>query len=92
MMHVSGLWFLAMALYEGCPMVLLPSFEPAAALDAIERFGCTTTGGLPTMILSMVEEQRARHRQRDNVCARLIAGGDTVSPTLQDRFKELFRD
>ena len=89
MMHVSGLWFLAMALSEGSPMVLLPGFEPAAALDAIERFGCTTMGALPTMILSMVEEQ-ARRPRRVTTLRSVIAGGDTVSPTLQDRFKELF--
>jgi long-chain acyl-CoA synthetase len=89
MMHVSGLWFLAMALYEGSSMVLLPRFEPAAALDAIERFGCSTTGGLPTMILSMVEEQ-ARRPRRVTTLRSVIAGGDVVSPTLQDRFKELF--
>jgi len=89
MMHVSGLWFLAMALYEGSPMVLLPKFEPAAALDAIERFGCTTAGGLPTMILSLVEEQARTPRQVATLRS-VLAGGDVVSPTLQDRFAELF--
>ena len=89
MMHVSGLWFLAMALYEGSPMVLLPKFEPAAALDAIARFGCTTAGGLPTMILSLVEEQARAPRQVTTLRS-VLAGGDVVSPTLQDRFLELF--
>jgi acyl-CoA synthetase (AMP-forming)/AMP-acid ligase II len=89
MMHISGLLLLAMTLHEGSPMVLLPKFEPAAALDAIERFGCTTTGGLPTMILSMVEEQACRPR-RVATLRSVIAGGDVVSPTLQDRFLELF--
>jgi long-chain acyl-CoA synthetase len=89
MMHISGLLLLAMTLHEGSPMVLLPKFEPAAALDAIERFGCTTAGGLPTMILSMVEEQACRPR-RVATLRSVIAGGDVVSPTLQDRFRELF--
>ena len=53
--RVCGFW--QRRFYEGSPMVLLPKFEPAAALDAIARFGCTTAGGLPTMILSLVEEQ-----------------------------------
>jgi long-chain acyl-CoA synthetase len=78
-----------MALYEGSPMVLLPKFEPAAALDAIARFGCTTAGGLPTMILSLVEEQTRTPRQVATLRS-VIAGGDVVSPTLQDRFAELF--
>ncbi|HEY6458097.1 MAG TPA: AMP-binding protein [Steroidobacteraceae bacterium] len=89
MMHVSGLWFLAMAVYEGSPMILLSSFEAGTALDAIERFGCTTTGGLPTMILSMVEEQ-ARRPRRVSSLRSVIAGGDVVSPTLQDRFLDHF--
>jgi long-chain acyl-CoA synthetase len=89
MMHISGMLLLAMAFYEGSPMVLLPKFDAGAALDAIERFGCTTTGGLPTMILSLVEEQ-ARKPRRVTTLRSVIAGGDVVSPTLQDRFLELF--
>jgi long-chain acyl-CoA synthetase len=89
MMHVSGVWVLAMALHEGSPTVLLPKFEPAAALDAIEQFGCTTTCGLPTMILCMVEEQ-ARRPRRVTTLRSVIAGGDAVSPMLQARFKEQF--
>lgn len=89
MMHVSGLWILATALYGGFPTVLLPRFDAAAALDAIEQFGCTTTGGLPTMILCMVEEQSARPR-RVTTLRSVIAGGDAVSAVLQSRFRELF--
>ena len=89
MMHVSGLWVVATALREGSSVVLLPNFEPAAALDAIERFGCTVMGGLPTMILSLVEEQALRPRQVRTLRS-VLAGGDAVSPALQTRFKELF--
>ena len=70
-------------------MVLLPKFEPAAALDAIARFGCTTAGGLPTMILSLVEEQARTPRQVTTLRS-VLAGGDVVSPTLQNRFLALF--
>jgi long-chain acyl-CoA synthetase len=70
-------------------MILLPRFEPGAALDAIEKFGCTTTGGLPTMLLMMVEEQAARPRDVSTLRS-VIGGGDVVSPTLQHRFKEVF--
>ena len=89
MMHISGLWILATAVREGAPMVLLPRFEPAAALDAIEQFGCTITGGLPTMILALVEEQAKRPRQVKTLRS-VFGGGDAVSPLLQSRFKELF--
>jgi long-chain acyl-CoA synthetase len=89
MMHVSGLWVVMTALREGSPLVLLPRFEPGAALDAIERFGCTTMGGLPTMLLTMVEEQARRPRRITTLCS-VFGGGDAVSPVLQSRFKDLF--
>ena len=89
MMHVSGIWSLAMAVCDGHATVLLPRFEPAAALDAIEQFGCTTLGGLPTMLLAMVEEQ-ARKPRRVATLRAAFGGGDAVSPALQTRFKEIF--
>jgi long-chain acyl-CoA synthetase len=89
MMHVSGIWSLAMAVCDGHPTVLLPRFEPATALDAIEQFGCTTLGGLPTMMLAMVEEQ-AKSPRRVATLRAAFGGGDAVSPALQTRFKEIF--
>jgi long-chain acyl-CoA synthetase len=89
MMHMSGLYSLAITVYVGYPMILLSSFDAGTALDAIERFGCTTTNGLPTMILSMVEEQARRPRRVSSLCM-VTAAGDVVSPTLQDRFKDHF--
>jgi len=89
MMHVSGLWILATALREGSPVILMPRFEPAAALDAIEHYGCTATGGLPTMLLAMVEEQTRKPRRVATLCS-AFGGGDVVSPTLQRRFREQF--
>jgi long-chain acyl-CoA synthetase len=89
MMHVSGVWFLALAICEGSMTVLLPRFEAGSVLDAIERFGGTITGGLPTMILSLIEEQALRPR-RVGTLRSVISGGDAVSPALQVRFQALF--
>lgn len=89
MMHISGVWFVSGALRAGSPMVLLPKFEPAAALDAIAQSGCTTTGGLPTMLLMMVEEQALRPRRVSSLRS-VFGGGDVVSETLQRRFLEIF--
>jgi long-chain acyl-CoA synthetase len=89
MMHVSGVWMLATAVREGSGLVLLPRFEAAAALDAIERFGCTIMGGLPAMLLCMVEEQAARPRNVKTLRS-AFGGGDAVSPALQTRFRALF--
>lgn len=89
MMHVSGIWSLAMAICDGYTTVLQPRFDAAAALDAIEQSGCTNFGGLPTMVLAMVEEQLARPRRIDTLRAAL-SGGDAVPPALQARFKDVF--
>lgn len=89
MMHLSGIWSLAMAVCDGYHVVLLPRFEPAAALDAIEQFGCTMMAGLPTMILAMVEEQALRPRRLTALCS-AFSGGDAVPPALQTRFREIF--
>jgi long-chain acyl-CoA synthetase len=89
MMHISGIWSLAMAICQGYAVVMLPRFDAAAALDTIERFGCTNFGGLPTMILAMVEEQSARPRRIATLQA-AFSGGDAVAPALQARFEQLF--
>jgi long-chain acyl-CoA synthetase len=89
MMHVSGLWFLATSICQASPTVLLPRFEAAAALDAIEHFSVTAMGGLPTMILDLIEEQSVRPRRVSSL-RWVISGGDVIAPALQDRFAELF--
>jgi len=89
MMHTSGIWSLAMSICDGYPVVLLPRFDPAAALDAIDRSGCTSFGALPTMALAMLEEQTARPRQLATLRS-AISGGDGVPPALQKRFKQVF--
>ena len=89
MMHVSGLWFLSGSIYQGAFTVLLPRFDAAEVLDAVERFGVTTMGGLPTMIQAMVEEQ-ARQPRKAATLRSVISGGDVASPALQDRFLALF--
>lgn len=89
MMHLSGIWCLAMAVCEGYGTVLLPRFDAAAALDAIARHGCTNFGGLPTMVLAMVEEQTQHPRALPSLRA-AFSGGDAVPLALQARFKEVF--
>jgi long-chain acyl-CoA synthetase len=51
MMHAAGLGAdLLPAISLGIPAALLPAFTPGAALDAIERFRCTYTFGLPALL------------------------------------------
>jgi long-chain acyl-CoA synthetase len=73
----------------GATTVIAPGFDAPLILDLIERFHCTYTFGLPSMLQFMMEEQTARPR---NVCSlrTLIASGDSVPPQMQERFQTLF--
>jgi long-chain acyl-CoA synthetase len=73
------------AIRLGQPAVLLPAFDPAAALDAIERFRCTFALGLPALLQFVVEEQ-VRSPRNTNSLRAVCAGGDRVPVDLQKRF------
>jgi len=87
--HASCLHFVLTALHQGATAVLLRTFDPAAALNLVERFRCTHLWGLPAMLQFMVEEQARRARDLSSVRT-ACAGGDTVPAALQQRFYELF--
>ena len=89
MMHASGLVFVLTALHQGATTVLLRTFDPAAALDLIERFRCTHIWGLPAMLQFVVEEQSRRPRDVSAMCD-AGSGGDTVPAALQQRFQDVF--
>lgn len=90
MMHAAGLGAdLLPALYAVRPAVLLPAFDPGAALDAIERFQCTYTFGLPALLQFLVEEQTRKPRNTSSLRT-VLAGGDSVPVKLQERFAGLF--
>lgn len=90
MMHASGLYCdLLPAILGGTTAVLAPPFEPGAVLDLIERFRCSFTVGLPTLIHYLIEEQAKK--PRDVSSLRLVyAAGDAVPASLQERFQALF--
>jgi len=90
LMHASCLNVgLLTALYQGATQVLLRTFDPAAALDLIERFRCTHIWGLPAMLQFVVEEQ-ARHPRDVSSVHAAGAGGDSVPAALQQRFRGVF--
>jgi len=90
MMHAAALNMVVLpALHMGASAVLLPAFERAAVLDTIERFRCTYTLCLPALLQFVVEEQVRKPRDVSSLRS-LLAGGDTVSVALQDRFRAVF--
>jgi long-chain acyl-CoA synthetase len=90
MMHASGLYCdLLPTILGGTTAVLAPAFEAGVVLDLIERFRCTFTVGLPTLLHYLLEEQS--QRPRDVSSMRLVyAAGDAVPASLQARFQALF--
>lgn len=86
LMHSSGLYVLLGSVRLGEPCVLLPAFDPAAALDALERYECTLTLALPAMMQFLLDEQERRPRNLSSLRV-IFAGGDSVAVALQERVK-----
>ncbi len=60
--HAAGSISLLQSIFVGATQVVLPTFDPATALDLIERESVTVTLGVPTMVAALAEEQLARPR------------------------------
>ncbi len=62
--HSAPGGFALYAHFFGCPVVVMPRFDPEAALRAIARFRCTSTFMAPTLLKRIVDlpsEVRARY-------------------------------
>jgi long-chain acyl-CoA synthetase len=88
MMHIAGLAVMLTAIHMGDTTVLV-SFEPAGVLDAIERHRCTFFFVLPALAQFLVEEQMRKPRDVSSLQV-VVAGGDAVPVSMQNRFQELF--
>jgi long-chain acyl-CoA synthetase len=77
------------AVVTGGTCVLLPAFEAPQVLDLIERFRCSFTFGLPSMVQLLHEEQARRPREVRSLRT-FMAGGDCVPVSTQERFQALF--
>ena len=87
--HVSGLCMLMANIAAHQTSVLLPAFDPSAALDAIERHGVTCLFVLPAMLAAMADQQERQPRNIRSMRA-IFGGGDSVPLTLQERIRALF--
>ena len=88
LMHPSGLYCVMLpTLLAAGTLVLVPEFDPAAVLDAIERHRCTNTFLLPAMAQLVVVEQLKRRRDVSSL-QRVLAGGDSVPVALQTQFQD----
>lgn len=79
-------WFHAMGIisYLNCPVlagfttILLPRFEPAPYLDAVEKYGATYVGGAPPLFLAMMNTPGLEKRDLQSV--RIIVSGAAPLP------------
>src|SRR5450631_4310177 len=90
MVHASGAIMLLMSsLWMGATVTIVPVFDAGAVLDTWERSGATFYMSLPTLVRSLLAEQRARPRKITT--GRLaICGGDVVPVPLQQEYVDTF--
>lgn len=82
--HVAGIQMLLTHLFGGGgPVVILPGFDPAAALEAIERHRVTSTMLVPTMLQMLLAHPRADASDLSSL-ERLFYGAAPMSDALLD--------
>ncbi|AZI57282.1 long-chain fatty acid--CoA ligase [Nakamurella antarctica] len=74
--------------YAGATLVLLPRFEPAAALDTMMTAGVNVFMGVPTMYIGLLAA--ARNDDRRPVLRTAVSGGASLPVTVIDKFAEVF--
>lgn len=80
--HVAGAFTATLpALMLGCSLIMLPHWDPRAALDLIARERVTIFGGIPTHFVDMLDA--IREAPRDTTCLRTAwIGGAPVTPDV----------
>jgi len=84
MFHLADAWAVWTVTATSGTHVMLPRFEAAAALDAIERHGVTITNLVPTMLQALVEEAERRRRRLPSIRL-LLSGGAPIAPATVAR-------
>lgn len=86
--HVYGLSLIGISVRYGSTITVLPRFEPQAVLDVMERDGVSIVFGVPTMFVSLLEQDTSA---RDLSRFRLAVSGGAAIPgevlrTVEERF------
>jgi long-chain acyl-CoA synthetase len=89
--HAAGSIAVLATVWHGGRQVMLPVFDPAAALDLIETQRVTATLLVPTMLAALAEEQLARPRDVSSLSL-LSHGGSPVATETLRRAHEAFPD
>ena len=89
MFHAAGTVAALATVWVGGRQVILPGFDPVAALDSIDAEQVTITLGVPTMMAALAEEQLARPRRVEAVRS-FIHGGSPVATEVVRRAHAAF--
>ncbi|WP_432199596.1 class I adenylate-forming enzyme family protein [Erythrobacter sp. W53] len=73
----------------GMVFLPMPHFDPAMMLEVIERERPDFTGGVPTMLVMMVEEARRSRRDVSSIKG-MMSGAAMVAPELARETEEVF--
>ncbi len=87
MFHLADAWAVWTVTAAGGTHVLLPRFDPGAALDLIEETGVTLTNLVPTMLTALLEEAARRGRAPRSLRL-LLSGGAPIAPSVVARVEE----
>ena len=91
MFHLAGTIGVLATVWAGGRHVMLPGFDAAKALDAIERERVTATLVVPTMLAALADEQRVRPRDVSSL-RWLSHGGSPVATEVLRRAAAAFPD
>ena len=87
--HAAGSVAVLGMVWKGGCQVVLPSFDPGAALDLLQREHVTSTLVVPTMLAAMAEEQLARPRDTSNL-RQIAHGGSPIATEVVRRAQKAF--
>ncbi len=84
MAHRTGLGRVANMLCLGSSLVILPRFDPAAAVDLIEQESCTILGVVPTIVRLLLPEIERRPEACRSV-RKMLATGEAFPVSIKKR-------
>ena len=91
MAHRTGLGRVANMLCLGSSLVILPRFDPAAAVDLMERERCTVLGVVPTIARLLLPEIE-RRPEACRTFRKMLATGEAFPVDIKKRLLEALPD
>jgi acyl-CoA synthetase (AMP-forming)/AMP-acid ligase II len=90
MFHLADAWAVFTATAAGATHVMLPRFDPEAALRALTTHGVTLTNLVPAMLPGLLDAAAARPDPPARLRL-LLSGGAPIAPRLVSRIESVLR-